>query len=134
MRRYKVAGSEHQQNKSSTLLKNKIKIKNSRRSSVPFHLQQTLVTASAGGMAVQPPVLPDGWETWGNIQDHVLLLLCSKTGTQSVLIKVSDQKQGDHYMDPLAVNVMGGVGGDLIMVFVVIISFIGKLAGFVLSA
>lgn len=44
MRRFKVAGSEHQQNKSSTLLK-KRKIKNSRRSSVPFHLQQTLVTA-----------------------------------------------------------------------------------------
>lgn len=34
-------------------------------------------------MAVQPTVFPDGWETLGIIQDHVLLLLlCSKKGTQ----------------------------------------------------
>lgn len=44
--------------------------------------------SQAGSMAVQPAVFPDGWETLGTIQDYflllLLLLLCSKTATQTV--------------------------------------------------
>lgn len=93
---------------------------------------------------MQPTVFPDGWETLGIIQDHVLLLLlCSKTGTQTLSpfrLKHPIKHQDLHCAGPSGSERQGGAGGaggagrDLIIAFVIIVSFIVKLAGFVLLA